>query len=129
MNKIILIITIMGVISCSSTKQISELYSQSESLENKTFRYEQIQGLSQPVKRYLKYALRDGQPYLSQLRLKHTGQFKTGLGKDWVDSNYQEVDGIMVPGEIEASWLLEEGEHTYARFQVKGFEFNTPKPW
>jgi hypothetical protein len=44
-------------------------------------------------------------------------------------SNYQEVDGIMVPGEIEATWLLEEGKHTYARFQVKDFEFNTPKPW
>ena len=71
----------MVLFSCSSTKQIRELYSQSESLENKTFRYEQIKGLPQPVKRYFEYALRDGQPYLSHLRLKHTGQFKTGQGR------------------------------------------------
>ena len=75
----------MGLISCSSTKQISELYSQSELLENKTFLYEQIKGLLQPVKRYFKNAIRDGQPSISQLRLKHTGQFKTGLGKDWLN--------------------------------------------
>ena len=36
-------------------------------------------------------------------------------------SDYQEVDGIMVPGRIEAPWLLERGKHTYARFQVKKF--------
>jgi hypothetical protein len=57
----------MGLFSCSSNKQISELYSQSESLENKKFLYEQIQELPQLVKRYFKYALRDGQPYLSHL--------------------------------------------------------------
>ena len=81
MKKIMLIGIFMGTISCSSNKQIRELYSQSESLENKTFRYEQIKGLPQPVKRYFEYALRDGQPYLSHLRLKHTGQFKTGQGR------------------------------------------------
>ena len=46
---------------------------------------EQIKELPQPVKRYFKYALRVGQPYLSHLRLKHMGQFKTGQGKDWVN--------------------------------------------
>lgn len=75
----------MGLISCASNKQIRELYSQSKSLENKTFRYEQIKELPDPVKRYFKYALQEGQPYLSQLRLKHTGQFKTSQGKDWVN--------------------------------------------
>jgi hypothetical protein len=88
----------MGLFSCSSNKQISELYSQSESLENKKFLYEQIQGLPQPVKRYFKYALKDGQPYLSQLRLKHTGQFKTGQGKNWVDIKGEQYFIAQPPG-------------------------------
>jgi hypothetical protein len=98
MKKIILISIIMGLFSCSSNKQISELYSQSESLENKTFRYEQLKELPQPVQRYFKYALKDGQPYLSQLRLKHTGHFKTGQGKDWVDIKGEQYFTAQPPG-------------------------------
>ena len=259
MKPLFLFGTIMTLFSCSSTKQINELYSQSKSLENKTFRYEHLKGLPEPVQRYFKYALKDGQPYLSHLRLKHTGQFKTGQGKDWVDingeqyftaqppgfiwigktkaftardsyvsnkgnlsvyllgflrivnskgttvdqaellrwlgesvwmptnllpgehiqwtamdentakvtfdwqgqtvfytvhfneegqitrmqterymnedrlekwegrlSDYQEVNGMNVPGTVEASWLLEEDEHTYARFHVQTFEYDVP---
>ena len=252
----------MGLISCSTTKDTKKLFLQSKDVSEQTFRYSQLEGLPEPVQRYFKFALPDGQPYLNQVRLTHTGKFKSGVGKDWMDikgqqyftaqppgfiwigktkafrahdsyvnnkgnlsvyllgflrivnsegpsinqgellrwlgesawmptnlltdgrkqwtaiddntakltfnyngqevyyivhfgnkgqivrmeterymdderkekweghlSNYREVDGIMVPGEIEATWLLEEGKHTYARFQVKDFEFNTPKPW
>ncbi|MFP4622503.1 MAG: DUF6544 family protein [Bacteroidales bacterium] len=260
MKIIIPISIIMTLSSCSSTKQINELYRQSKSLKNKTFRYEHLKGLPEPVQRYFKYALQDGQSHLSQLRLKHTGQFKTGQGKDWVDikgeqyftaqppgfvwigktkaftardsyvsnkgnlsvyllgflrivnskgttvdqaellrwlgesvwmptnllpgeriqwtavdentakvtfdwqgqsvfytvhfnqkgqitrleterymnedrlekwegrlSDYQEVNGMNVPGTVEASWLLEEGEHTYACFHVQTFEYDVPE--
>ena len=42
-------------------------------------------------------------------------------------SDYREVNGMMIPTKIEASWLLEEGEYTYARFHVTKFEFNKPE--
>ena len=39
-------------------------------------------------------------------------------------SDYREVNGMMIPAKIEASWLLEEGEYTYARFHVTEFDFD-----
>jgi len=39
-------------------------------------------------------------------------------------SNYTMHDGMMVPEDIEASWMLEDGKYTYARFHVEEFEFN-----
>jgi len=248
----------MGLISCSTTKQVEKLFSESKTLKNQTFHYEQLNELPAPVQRYFRYALKDGQTYLSKLHLKHTGKFKTGIDKDWVDiegeqyftaqppgfiwigktkafkakdsyisnkgnlsvylfgflrivksegptvnqaellrwlgesawmptnllpnehiswspiddktaklnfewqgenvyytvhfneknqitrlqterymnpdrlekwegclSNYQEVNGMMIPEKIEASWLLKEGKHTYANFKVEEFVFDT----
>ncbi|WP_460615382.1 DUF6544 family protein [Hymenobacter seoulensis] len=43
-----------------------------------------LDGLPAPVQRYFRRVLRDGQPYLRSLRLRHTGQFKTDLQKSWV---------------------------------------------
>lgn len=41
--------------------------------------------------------------------------------------NYREVNEMMIPTKIEASWMLEDEEYTYARFHVTEFEFNKPK--
>lgn len=47
----------------------------------------------------------------------------------WVGNleNYKEINGMMVPTEIEAKWLLESGEYSYARFKVHTFEYNIPR--
>jgi hypothetical protein len=45
----------------------------------------QLAGLPAPVQRYFRRVLPEGQPYLRGARLRHTGQFKTGLDKGWVD--------------------------------------------
>jgi hypothetical protein len=42
-------------------------------------------------------------------------------------SDYRHVNGMMVPGSIEANWLLKEGKHTYADFQVQQFEYDVPE--
>ncbi|MBS3776556.1 MAG: hypothetical protein KGY70_15275, partial [Bacteroidales bacterium] len=39
-------------------------------------------------------------------------------------SDYQEANGMNVPGTVKASWLLEQGKHTYARFHVQTFEYD-----
>ncbi|MBC8084360.1 MAG: hypothetical protein H7Z21_14250 [Hymenobacter sp.] len=44
----------------------------------------QLHGLPAPVQRYFKHVLPEGQPYLRGLRLRHSGQFKTDLKKDWI---------------------------------------------
>jgi hypothetical protein len=38
--------------------------------------------------------------------------------------NYRCQNGMMVPADIEASWILEDGPYTYARFQVNEFEYD-----
>ncbi len=44
----------------------------------------QLVGLPAPVQRYFRHVLPDGQPFPRALRLRHTGQFKTDLDKDWL---------------------------------------------
>lgn len=251
----------MILLSCSQTKKVEKLFSLSSATNSKTFNSKQIESLPEPVKRYFKYAIPEGKKYISYLRLKHHGSFKTGVGKDWVNiegeqyftaqppgfvwigktkkfkaidlyientgnlsvyllgflrvinqtgktvdqaellrwmgesvwmptnllpdaqkewtaidensakltfthngqsvyyivyfnkagqitkmetkrymeegrlekwegrlSNYTEREGVKIPQTIEASWLLKEGKHTYARFHVDTFEYNKPYP-
>ena len=50
----------------------------------RTYHEAQLEGLPAPVQRYFRHVLREGQPYLRGLRLRHGGQFKTDLKKDWI---------------------------------------------
>ena len=43
--------------------------------------------------------------------------------------NYREVDGMRVPHDIEVTWELEDGDFSYARFQITGIEFDVPAPY
>jgi hypothetical protein len=56
--------------------------------------------LPAPVQRYFKHVLKDGQPYISYVRLKHDGQFKTGLKKDWVNITGEQYFTTEKPGFI-----------------------------
>lgn len=44
----------------------------------------QLARLPAPVQRYFRHVLHEGQPYLRGLRLRHGGQFKTDLKKNWL---------------------------------------------
>lgn len=65
--------------------QVKTLFAESKNISTKTFHYTQLDGLPEPVQRYFKYVLKDGQPYISYVRMTHDGQFKTGLDKGWID--------------------------------------------
>ena len=95
---LILIISTMGLISCSTNKQVENLFSESKSLKESTYYHEQLTRLPEPVQAYFRYALEDRQSYLSQLRLKHTGKFKTGQDKDWVDIKGKQYFSAQPPG-------------------------------
>jgi hypothetical protein len=43
-----------------------------------------LEGLPEPVIKYFKKILKEGQPYIQYVRMTHEGQFKTGLDKPWV---------------------------------------------
>jgi len=53
-----------------------------------------------PVQRYFKHVLKDGQPNISYVRLKHDGQFKTDLKKDWVNITGEQYFTTEKPGFI-----------------------------
>lgn len=64
-------------------------------------------------------------------RLETERYIDTENMEKWVGEvgDYREVNGMMIPHEIKASWLLEEGRHTYARFFVENFEYDVPRPF
>ena len=81
-------------------RQVKQLFTQSTIISNRKFSYQQLEGLPEPVQRYFKLVLNDGQPYISYVRLKHDGQFKTGLKKDWVNIIGEQYFTTQKPGFI-----------------------------
>ena len=88
----------LGLLNCSSSKHIDRLFTRADGASNKTFTYAQLEGLPLPVQRYFKYALPNGRPYLSYLRLKHSGTFKTGIDKPAVDIRGEQYFTARPPG-------------------------------
>ncbi|MEO5592164.1 MAG: DUF6544 family protein [Chitinophagaceae bacterium] len=87
-------------LSLQFSKQVKQLFSSSKSISDKTFHYAQLSGLPEPVQRYFKYVLKDGQPYISYARIKHAGLFKTGLNKDWINIKGEQYATTEKPGFI-----------------------------
>ncbi|HEV8084083.1 MAG TPA: DUF6544 family protein [Chitinophagaceae bacterium] len=81
-------------------KEVKQLFSQSKNISDKTFSYEQLSGLPEPVQRYFKHVLKEGQPYISYIRLKHDGKFKTDLKKHWVNIEGEQYFTTEKPGFI-----------------------------
>lgn len=97
-NELILIIFTMSLIQCTGTKKVKRLFSESGKIKNKAFNYEQLEGLPQPVQKYFRYSLKDNQPYISYLRLKHGGEFKTAPNNDWMDISGEQYFTTQKPG-------------------------------
>jgi len=79
-------------------KDVSKLFSLSRDISSKTFTYSQLNELPEPVQRYFRYALTDGQSYTSYVRLRHGGSFKTAPGKKWVDIKGEQYFTAETPG-------------------------------
>ncbi|MEO8771129.1 MAG: DUF6544 family protein [Ferruginibacter sp.] len=96
------IVFLIGKINLSIkfNRQVRELFSQSKNISNRKFSYEQLADLPAPVQQYFKHVLKDGQPYISYIRLQHDGQFKTDLKKDWVNIKGEQYFTTEKPGFI-----------------------------
>ena len=66
-------------------EDVQWLFAQAPQAAGQVYFETQLTGLPAPVQRYFRHVLPDGQPHLRGLRLRHTGQFKTDLKKEWVD--------------------------------------------
>ena len=99
---LIFIIFIIGKINLSIrfNKQVDELFSQTTGSSGKSFRQEQINGLPEPVQRYFRHVLKEGQPFINYIRFSHTGQFKPGLEKDWINIKGEQYVTTEKPGFI-----------------------------
>ena len=99
---LVAIILIIGKINLSIRfdKQVKELFAQSKNISEKKFSYQQLVGLPDPVQKYFKHVMKEGQPYISYVRLKHDGQFKTDLKKDWININGEQYFTTAKPGFI-----------------------------
>ena len=82
---VILLILLIGKINFSFKfkKQVNHLFANAEK-SDKVYSIKQLEGLPEPVQRYFKYVLKDGQPYINSVRLTHYGTFKTDLKKDFI---------------------------------------------
>lgn len=65
-------------------QELAEMVRLGQATPEKTFRYEDAAHLPEPVQRYLKYAIPEGQPYIQFARLKQDGIFRTERGEDWM---------------------------------------------
>src|SRR4051794_39851872 len=96
----IIMMLIIGRINLSIqfSKQVKQLFTGSKTISDKIFNYHQLSHLPQPVQRYFKHVLKDGQPYISYARIKHDGQFKTGVNKDWRNIKGEQYATTEKPG-------------------------------
>lgn len=65
--------------------QVKLLYADTVNVSNESYRIGQLNGLPGPVQRYFKYVLKDGMRYISLVRLRHNGTFKTSIKKPSVN--------------------------------------------
>ena len=80
--------------------QVKELFFLSKRISDQSFSVNQLEGLPEPVQRYFRLVLREGQPYISYVRLTHTGKFKTSLKKKWISIKGEQYYTIDTPGYI-----------------------------
>lgn len=81
-------------------KQVKELFAQSGNLSGQVYHKSQLENLPAPVQRYFNHVLKDGQPYISYARIKHNGQFKTGIEKEWIRIKGEQYATTEKPGFI-----------------------------
>lgn len=81
-------------------KEVRTLFSQSKNISTHAFHKNQLNKLPEPVQRYFNHVLKEGKPYTSYVRIKHVGQFKTGIGKNWVNIKGEQYATTEKPGFI-----------------------------
>jgi len=77
-----------------------ELISRTTDLSSRTYSESRIKGLPGPVQRYFRYALKEGQPDTTSVYLRHDGQIKTALHREWTNIEGEGFYSTEEPGFI-----------------------------
>ncbi len=64
-------------------REIEELIAETSQTTVKIFSYEDLEGLPEPVQRYFRYALKDGQEYIRFARIQAVGEFRRPATPNW----------------------------------------------
>lgn len=78
-------------------KQVRALYANAKDISDTLFSFGQLKDLPEPVQRYFKYVLKDGQPYISFIRLTHKGLFKTNPKKKYINITGEQYFSVQQP--------------------------------
>ena len=122
---ILLFITISKILFDKKvTKEIDILTKEGVKAQSKTFNFNDLEGLPEPVQRYFKYALRDGQEHIKFVRLKQIGEFRMKGNQPWMPIKAEQYFTTEDPGFIwrvklaMAPFIWIEGRDMY--FQGRG---------
>jgi len=66
------------------TKEIDILTEEGSKVQSKIFSFNDLEGLPEPVQRYFKYVLKDGQEHIKFVRLKQVGEFRMKENQSWM---------------------------------------------
>jgi hypothetical protein len=80
------------------TDEVAQLFSESKEISSQKFTATQLAGLPEPVQKYFRHVLKEGQPYISDVHMVHNGFFKTDLKKDWITISGEEYFTANKPG-------------------------------
>lgn len=79
-------------------QEIENMFASSGNISDKIFTHEQLNGLPEPVQRYLQYSLEEGQSYISYVRLKHGGTIRQSAEQEWMPVSGEEYFTAQRPG-------------------------------
>lgn len=81
-------------------RDVADLFALADTSPANAYAPAQLNDLPAPVQRYFRHVLKPGQPCLRAVRLRHDGQFKTDLKKDWMPITGDEYFRADTPGYI-----------------------------
>jgi hypothetical protein len=99
---LLLLSLILGkmILSIKFSNEVKELFVQYKSISDQKVNKKQLDDLPEPVQRYFNHIFKDGQSVISFARIKHDGQFKTGIDKGWINIKGEQYATTQKPGFI-----------------------------
>ena len=96
---VLLLVILLGKITMylKFKNQVKLLYSNALNVCDKIYISSQLDGLPIPVQRYFKHVLKDGMPYISSVRLRHKGLFKTNFKSGFINITGEQYFSIQRP--------------------------------
>ncbi len=97
----IIVVFLLGnfVLNRTFRQKVKQLYSE-YGQSDKRVDPDSYKELPAPVVRYFRKVLREGAPYISSVRIKHTGFFKTNVKRGWKPIEGEQYFTALVPGFI-----------------------------